>query len=149
MEVQPCTERTRVSNIKVEEGARSATISNRGRRWYLRIKVDKCLPIQGPRADFVVERDRAAVIVELKGRGIEYGAEQVDATCTLWTKTLQRADRVCGLIVGICPPKARPSILVKQDRFKTKFGGPLHVVRENTTYEFDQLFSFKGPRKRS
>jgi hypothetical protein len=146
--LESCATRIRHSKIKVEERGKSAVILNPNRRTFLRVQVDGCLPLIGPRADWVIERSRAAVVVELKGRGIEHGAAQIMATARLW-KDEGRVDRVCGLIVGASPPRARTSIQVRQDVFNKKFRSPLHVVRQNTEYVWDHLFSFKGPFRAS
>lgn len=144
MNLGTCAANLRHSKIKVEENGKSAVVLNPRRLSYLRIQVDGCLAISGPRADWVIERSRAAVVIELKGRGIEHGAAQVMATASLW-KSDGRVDRVCGLIVGASPPRARTGIQVRQDAFTKKFRSPLHVVRQNTEYVWEHLFSFKGP----
>lgn len=146
MKLGKCCQSTKVSKIKVHEGKRSAIIKNPRNLKFERVKVDKCLAIDGPKVDFVIQRGSKAVIIELKGKGVEYGAKQVDATCDLWRKT-QKKQSLCGLIVGVMSPRARPTMLVKKDRFARKFGGPLHIVAKNSEYEFEHLFSFKGPFK--
>ena len=147
MNVDTCTKICKNSLVKVQEGCRSAVIVNSARLEYKVIQVDKCLAIDGPKADFVIERNGRAIIIELKGRGVEHGATQAVATSELWLKGLKRVSVVSALIVGVMAPRARPSMLVRQSEYRRRFGTPLHVIRQNGQFEFDNIFSFRGPLK--
>lgn len=87
------------------------------------------------------------VVVELKGRNVEHGADQVMATAHRWKVVEDRCDRIAGLIVGRQVPGATTAIQLKRERFAKRFGGPLHVVNRNCDYKLEHLLSFKGPFK--
>lgn len=142
-----CVTVTSVSNIKVEENGRSAVVRNPENLEFEVVEVDGCVETDGRRADWVIERDRASVVVELKGRGVEHGADQITATAHRWVTTEQRCDRIAGLIVARQYPKSSASIQRKQEHFAKTFQAPLHVVTKNTAYEFEFLFSFRGPHR--
>lgn len=112
------------------------------------IKVDGCVTIDGLRADYVVESDRDTVIVELKGRCVEHGAQQIEATAAHWTNEINRADRVAGLIVARQYPRSSSKIQLKQQRFAKKFNAPLHIICSNCEIEFEKVFRFSNIRKR-
>jgi hypothetical protein len=139
-----CITSTAVANIKVEENGRSAILMNPQGDQYLRIKVDGCVEMEGIRADWVIERGREAVVIELKGRGVEHGADQILATAQRW-RNEGRFDRIGGLIVARQYPRASASIQLRQQRFARGFAGPLHVVTRNASYRMEWLLSFKGP----
>lgn len=133
----------------MEEKGRSATFLNPDRAdGLVAILVDGGVVVEGPRADYAVEYQRRAVIVELKGRDVEYAANQVDATASLWLGSLDRADEIAGLIVAARYPKTSSKIQIKQNNFRKRFLGPLHVVCKNCEFEFGALFTFK-PLSRS
>lgn len=140
-----CVEVVRVSEIKVDEKGKSATILNPEREPHNKVKVDGCVITDGPRADWVIEREDAAVIVELKGRNVEHGADQVFGTATQWKEVERRCQRIAGLIVGRQTPGASTAMQVKKKRFAARFKGPLHVVSANSAYKLESILSFKGP----
>lgn len=142
-----CIELISVSEIKVEEKGKSAAILNPERVEYSRVKVDGCVETDGPRADWVIERCNAAVIIELKGRNVEHAADQIYATAIKWRDQEGRCQRIAGLIVGRQTPGASTAMQVKKKKFSQRFGGPLHVVGRNSSYVLEHVLSFKGPFK--
>lgn len=140
-----CIEHTTVSKIKVEDQGKSAVILNHARVAHLRIQVDGCIITDGRRADWVVERGADAVVIELKGRNVEHGADQAVATAEMWIDAEQRVSRICGLIVAAQYPKSASAIQLRQQKFARKFAGPLHVVNRNAEFCFEHLLSFRGP----
>jgi hypothetical protein len=143
-----CIEETSVGKITVAEKGKSATILNSQHEVFRRIRVDGCVVTDGSRlaADWVVERDRSVVVIELKGRCVEHAAKQIAETSTQWHAE-QRFDRICGLIVARQYPRASASIQLKQQQYARKFAGPLHVVTKNGEFELEALLSFKGPHR--
>src|SRR5437868_6813688 len=124
-----CIEETSVSKVTVAEKGKSATILNSQHQVFRRVRVDGCVVTDGSclAADWVIERDRLAVVIELKGRSVEHAAKQIAETSSLW-RAEQRFDRICGLIVARQYPRASASIQLKQQQYARRFGGPLHVV---------------------
>ena len=110
--------------------------------------MDGCVAREGTRADYVIEKDRAAVVVELKGRDVEKAGKQVTATANQWTSDLKRADEVAGLIVATRFPKASTKIQIQQSEFQKRFLSPLHVICHNAEFDFDAVFTFKPLKKR-
>lgn len=145
---QRCVEEVTHSRITLgPEKGRKAVVRNLDKTQHLRIQVDNCVTCAGPRADWVLERGRDVVIVELKGRNVEHGADQILATAEKWKNQEQRADAIAGLIVGRQVPAASTTVQIKKNQFAKRYGGPLHVVNANCEYELAHLLSFKGPFK--
>ena len=132
----------------MEENGKSATFINPQPADELAgVIVDGCVAQEGTRADYVVEKERAAVVVELKGRDVEKAAKQVVATAQQWKNDLKRVDEIAGLSVATRFPKASTRIQIQQSEFQKRFLSPLHVVCHNAEYEFDAIFTFKPLKK--
>ena len=142
-----CIEETDVSKIKVKDGTKFAVFLNSANTLHLKVRVDGCAVMDGPRADWVVERGNDAIVVELKGRDVEHAAVQIAATSTLWKNVEGRCGKIAGLIVARQYPKASTVIQLKQRSFVKTFGGPLHVVNHCPEVYFDHVLSFRGPFK--
>lgn len=138
-----CIEEVDHSNICVREGRSQITFRNSQRTMYRKVRVDGCVIKNSTCADYVVEKSGAAVVVELKGRGVEKGAAQVFETARLWAG-LKRCERICAVIVGREYPAASSTMQVKKVRFKKEFNSPLHVINGTPTVTFDNVFKFTG-----
>lgn len=107
-------------------------------------QVDGCLPIEGLAADFVLTKQGAGdIVVELKGRDVEHGVNQVIATMTYWCKNGYRSGRLAGLIVARQYPQSTTSVQRAKERFNKLFRGPLHVLTGDRELKFDSVL---GPR---
>jgi hypothetical protein len=143
-----CIEVVRHRKIKVEENGKSAVVLNPKAEKFIRVQVDGCAQTDGIKADWAIERARAAVIVELKGGNVQHGADQVLSTARHWTACEKRCDRVAGLIVGRQSPQANATMQLKKQEFTRRYGGPLHVVGQNEEYQWGALFEFRNPLKK-
>lgn len=140
-----CIETLNDSKIKVEQKGKSAIINNADRRDFNRIEVDGCCTLNEIQADYVIERQRDVVVIELKGRNVEHAADQVMSTARKWCRDEDRCDRIAGLIVGRQTPGASTAMQRKKKIFQKEYGGPLHVVKSDGLFDIDCLLSFKGP----
>lgn len=141
-----CIEVTSVSNITVRDSGKCTNIVNDERVDHKRVQVDGCFDNEGLLADWIIERDNRAIIIELKGRHVEHGANQIFATAEIWKQSYPDA-KFAGLIVGRQTPAANTSMQIKKRQFSKKYKGPLHVVKSNCNLVFDDIFSFNGPHK--
>jgi hypothetical protein len=141
-----CIEECSDSYVKFVDGRRFVTVDNTEREVLAKIRVDGCAIKNGMRADWVVEKEGRAIIIELKGRDIEHAIKQVFATAEFW-KSEKRCQYFAALIVGRQFPRASASIQLKQQRFARVYKAPLHIVTHDPTVRFDHVLSFKGPFK--
>ena len=138
-----CVERVRHSLVQVADHGRSITFRNPERELFVRIRVDGCVSKDGRRADFVVEKGRSAIVIELKRGSVENGVKQVFNTAELWC-SLKRVDRICGLLVGKSSPGITSAMQVKKIRFSRAYGFPLHVVTSTSFLTFENAFRARG-----
>ncbi|WP_147250255.1 hypothetical protein [Bradyrhizobium sp. MOS003] len=141
-----CTEKMRVSKIVVGENRAKASFRNDERRWFWVTKVDGCLCHNETAADFVIEKqDQGVVVVELKGKDVPHGVEQVRATAKFWKDKNPETKRIAGLVVARQHPRHSTSIQRHVREFARTFRGPLHVVSSKREFVFENVQSFDGP----
>lgn len=146
MNLDKCRSATTVSKIKVEELGRKATFQNGPRETFWSTQVDGCLVVNSVAADYVVSKEGVGdVVVELKGKDVRHGTEQIFATASLWTTSKFRMGGIAGLIVARQYPRVSSQVQRAQQRFSRVFRGPLHVVTSNREYEFTRVLSYDGP----
>lgn len=138
-----CIEKIRHTNIKVEDRNRKVIFENPERLTYRRIRVDGCAVRDGLKADYVVEKGTAAVIIELKGRGVENGLKQAIETAKLWVRE-GRATKICGLVVGRGAPAASSTVQTKKLEFIRIAKGPVHICSGDRKLVFDNVFRSSG-----
>ena len=141
-----CIEIIRHTKIKIEDHGRKAYFRNKERLTYRRIRVDGCVASDGRNADYVLEKEKAGLIIELKGRGAERGATQVIATARLWMK-LNRCEQLCGLIVARMSPAANSTMQSRRLEFARLTKGYLHLVSGEREFDFEQVFKVRGIAK--
>ncbi|WP_431322549.1 hypothetical protein [Rhizobium sp. YTU87027] len=138
---------TTVSNVKVEERGRKAVFVNPQNTIHHKIQMDGCVIKNSTCADWVVTKQGVGtVIVELKGKHIEHGAKQVEATAVFLRGIGYNMPKLAGLIVGNGYPKANSTLQKFQASFRKSFGGPLHVVTKNDDFVFEKVLSSTGPK---
>lgn len=143
---QNCVEVTSVTEIKVEERSKKAIFLNPDRLSHHRIIMDGCVKKNTVAADYVVVRpDVGAIIVELKGKDVEHGVHQVEATAAFLKEIDFKPSTLAALIVSSSYPKASPTVQKSQLHFFRRFKGPLHVVTKNNKYKFEKVLKSDGP----
>lgn len=144
---QCCTD-TDVSMIKFEEGASKATIRNSERKTYSKIAIDGCMVKNEVAADGALyDINNRALIIELKGVDVSYGAHQVLAAAALLKGCDRTPTAFAGIVIGKQFPKVTSGIQKAQNAFAKQFKGPLHVVTKNGEFDYDAVFSFRGPHR--
>ncbi|MBB6219990.1 hypothetical protein [Rhizobium leguminosarum] len=142
-----CVETVTVSNVKVEEKGRKAIFRNPLNTAHDKIQMDGCVVRNSTAADWVVTKTEVGtIIVELKGKDVEHGAQQVEATARLLKQMEYPVVQLAALIVSTSYPKASSTIQKAQQRFFRNFGGPLHVVTRNDSFDFERVLRADGPR---
>jgi hypothetical protein len=112
-------------------------------------QVDGCLIVGATAADWIVtDPELGDVIVELKGKNVEYGARQILATAQYWRDSNYNLDRIAGLIVCVQYPRTSTTVQKAQQRFLREYRGPLHVVTKNYEFKLENVLSFRGPHKK-
>jgi len=144
-----CITKTQDSAIKFgPENGRCAIIKNPRGKKCRKIKVDGCAITIGKKADWIFESlENDVIIIELKGKHVVHGAEQVIETAKKWKEQDRLKGKVAGLIIGHQCPGATTAMQIRKSKFATQFGGPIHVVNKNDQFEIDHILSFKGPYK--
>lgn len=138
----PCTVKLKNSKVVVEQNKRKATFLNKERKSIFVTEVDGCLCRNEVAADFVVEKEGSGVIVvELKGRDVPHGVQQVEATAKYWVAN-RGASKVAGLVVCRQRPSYSTSVQRCQVRFARAYRAPLHVVPGNKEFDFDKMIIF-------
>ncbi|MGO7156464.1 hypothetical protein [Rhizobium leguminosarum] len=141
-----CLTLVNVPLIKVEERGRKAVFRNPGNVSHEKIQMDGCVVKNDTAADWVIcKPDVGTIIVELKGKHVEHGADQIQATADHLKKIGYSTGKLAGLIVSTGYPKASTGIQKKAQSFSKKHRGPLHVVTKNSQFEFDRVLSAEGP----
>jgi len=138
-----CIETVTDSKPKVEENGRKAVFLNPDRAEVRKVRVDGCLIVNGPRADFVVAKpDVLDVIVELKGRDIYHARDQIVATLPFWRRFPPFSPKVAGLIVCSKSPMSASELQVMKAKMLAQHRLWLDVD-ENGRKEYS--FSNFGP----
>lgn len=141
-----CTQKMRVSKVVVGEKKAKAAFCNDERKWFWVTQVDGCLCHNETAADFVIEKESAGIIVvELKGKDVPHGVEQVRATAKFWKEQNPETTRVAGLVVARQHPRHSTSIQRHVREFARAYRGPLHVVSSKREFVFEEVQSFEGP----
>ncbi|MCW3640473.1 hypothetical protein [Burkholderia cenocepacia] len=99
-------------------------------------------------ADFVVSKVAVGdIVVELKGKDVAHGIDQVLATAQLYLNNdLLTTGKMAALIVAKSCPSFNSAVRKGKEEFAKRFKGPLHVVTKNDTFVFERVLDFKGPR---
>ncbi|WP_400769580.1 hypothetical protein [Methylosinus sporium] len=126
------------------EHGRSAIFLNKSKDTFVKIRVDGCVISNSTgqkSADWIVSRPGVGdVIVELKGKNVEYAIQQINCTAKFWTNENLRAGRLAALIVAKqCPPLTSTTIQKAQTAFAREYEGRLRVVTRNDEFSFDTL----------
>lgn len=116
--LERCTEELDHQRITLRAHGRRATFLNSEGKKIRKVDVDCWLAsADGAKADYLVCKPGVAdVIVELKGKDIHHGIEQIVATCTHWKKHPYCSERLGGLIVFTRSPERSAAL----DNIKTK-----------------------------
>jgi len=137
-----CVEQINHSKISVKEHGMSAVILNENKEDFLRVKIDGCELKQQTSADFLIEKissDRA-VIIELKGKGIDKAVKQLEATID-WLKSKKYTKKLANLVVcSNVPPRAKTNKAIAQEKFR-KCDMRLNFVEGNREYIFENIFT--------
>lgn len=136
------------TKVKVKDANRKAVFINLNGEYYLVIKMDGCVVTNSLSADWIVSRSGIGdIVIEFKGRDVEYAVKQVMATAAYLTSGKFREGSIAGLIVCRQYPKFNTAIQRAKSCFARLYRGPLHVVTKNYEYEFANVLSFNGPFK--
>jgi hypothetical protein len=132
-----CIEKSRRSKIKVHDPGtgRRAVLLNASKVQVRCVRMDHCLVPEGTKAaDFVVSIPNIVdVIVELKGKNVDHGVEQIESTWTFWNSHAEhvRDQLISAWIVCVQFPRASQKIKRCQRRFRAH-GGILIVSTHNS-----------------
>jgi hypothetical protein len=135
-----CCETVEHPLLQVEERGRKVTFLNEERYAYVKVRFDGCICKEELVADWIVERrGRGQVIVELKGRDIQHGLKQINATAEYLVKNGLRHGKIGAVVAGSQIPKASTTIQKAQAHFKRNYLGNLVVKSSTCNVEFDVI----------
>lgn len=103
-------------------------ISNPHRKKLQIIRIDDCEIKEGRRCDYLVLEGSRAHLIELKGRNLEHGISQIEASMKHYKARLS-SKLVTSYIVCSSFPKAITKKQVLQKRFKKQFGTLLKIEK--------------------
>jgi hypothetical protein len=141
-----CTTTKNHSRIKVEENRRKAVFLNPEREEHDVTEIDGCVVVEGPRCDFLVsDREKASVLVELKGADVRHACEQLlNSAVHADVKPLLHGQ--VGFLV-ICSKVPRFDSVVaraKQTCMKKHKAG-LHIVCNQGEFDLEKVIKIDGP----
>lgn len=100
MTFEHCEETVTHSNVLVEEHGMRANFRNVDRSPFRRVRIDNCVITEGPRADWIVSKiGTGSVVVELKGKDVEWACNQLFTTLSHPDCQIFLEDRRALLIV--------------------------------------------------
>lgn len=144
----PCITKTKDTLIKVHEKGRQAIVRNPKQDLFIRAKVDGCLLTNKTASDWVIAKPKIAdVVIELKGCDVDHAVEQIAETISFWNASGNSNGKWAALVVCSRYPKVDTKIQRARVKLAKQYKAPLHVVTQNTVYDFDALLSMKGPFK--
>jgi len=129
MDFGRCESQTCDPRIVVSERQSKLTLDNPDRKSVRRVRVDGCLPSDGPRCDYLlIPAAGFEIFVELKGSDIAHAVLQLEASILAFgVKTgLVRRE---SFIVSTRSPKHSPEIQRLQSRFRKSLSSGL-TIRE-------------------
>lgn len=122
-----CTETVDHSRVKVEEGGMKAIFLNPNRSQYVKGRIDKCLVMDGVRADYFVSGESKTVIVELKGKNLEHACDQVFAAARHENVKPHISGQIGFLIICSRFPSLTTSVQLAKVKAKKIYGANFHV----------------------
>jgi hypothetical protein len=138
-----CRAKTSDPIIVFGEKGRFARFDNTAREQHTKYAVDGCIVKNQTAADFAVTLDGVGlVIVELKGKDVERGTQQVMESAELLCQHDKHlhGGRVAGLIVARRLPCGASTTLQKQqEKFRRRFRGRLTFSCGEKTHEIRRL----------
>jgi len=144
--LQACTETLDGPKITVKRDGRRATFVNPERASINCLDVDCWTPASDqPKADYILSKQSIVdVIVELKGKDIEYAAEQIVATWARWKAIPGASKKFGGLIVFTRCPFRAAEINNMKKRLLRQYGLWMEIDKDQKTeYRFE---TFTGHR---
>jgi hypothetical protein len=144
--LQACTEEHNDSKIMVKRGGRRATFSNDDRTKIKLVDVDRWMPNpNAAKADYIVAKPGVVdVIVELKGKDIKHGVEQIVSTLDRWRTAPPFSNKFGGLVVFTRSPIRSAEIGDMKKRLLQQHGLWLEMDKDQKTeYRFE---TFTGVR---
>lgn len=139
-----CETATTVSKIKLEERAAKAIFLNQPRETYTVVRVDGCVVQNEVAADYLVAKNTAAVVVELKGRDAEHGLSQVLASAKMVRDREPNLTVIAAMLVSNRMPRVNTFVQRAKDKYAAEMGAPLTLVSRNCEVLFDEVIRFGG-----
>jgi hypothetical protein len=144
--LEACTEELNDSKITVRRDGRRATFDNADRSTIKRVDVDCWITSTNTaKADYILSKPGIVdVIVELKGKDIAHGVEQIVATLVRWKGMPSFSKKIGGLIVFTRCPMRAAEIGDMKKRLLQKHGLWMEIDKDQKT-EY-RLETFTGKR---
>lgn len=144
MNVAGCTTIVSVSRIRCEENGRKIIIVNDKRDSYHVTKFDGCVVKDSRAADWVIDnREGKYVVVELKGKNVDYAVDQAISTIEHLKKVQSDIVSFSVVIVSTGYPRIDTKIQIAKNLLSKRYRSPLHVVRHAAEVQFSDVFSYK------
>ncbi len=115
--ISRCNEERTDKIISVNEKKRKFIIKNNSELIINQVKVDGCYITEGVRCDYLFETIDKVFYVELKGKDIEHGVEQLKATMAYCKTEHKNSSKECHIVASRVP-KASTQLQGMKVKFK-------------------------------
>lgn len=124
--------------LKEKKNKSQFVIDNPQRLNVLIIEVDGCVIREGLKCDYLIlpkaEEYQIEIYLELKGKDIPHGVQQIETTIKKLSDNIQKQDKIC-LIVSTRTPKISTEIQGYKKKFKKNFNADLIIKNTPCYYE--------------
>lgn len=136
-----CTNKTNVSNVKVQEArSRHAIFSNPTNHDYKVTRFDGCVLTQTTACDFIVEKCGVArIVVELKGADIDHAERQLSASINYLKQNGINELKIGGLIVCTRVPAISGKVQILKQRFAKEHKALLTIKQDARGLKIEDL----------
>lgn len=116
-DVVRCSEPSTIGTLSFKEKGVTLTLNNPNKCVCKKVKVDGCLPIDGPICDWALLSDVKSVLIELKGSDYNRAVKQIKNTLQWF-----RQSTTININIGCIVMRGRiPADTARQQNFREKF----------------------------
>lgn len=135
-----CIEKTKVTQIKIEENKMKAIFENRDKEEFEKIRVDNCLIKQETAADWIIShKQKGAIVVELKGCHVERAIKQIYATIDFWLGYRSGQKNPAALVVCSKYPSFDTEVRKEKRKFRKKYHRELKIEKKVFVGKFEDF----------
>lgn len=116
-DIDSCTELRTQGSVSFKERGAYFRLENPNKCDCKKVKVDGCLPINGPRCDWAALSDETSALIELKGSDFDHAVKQIKNTLRWFLQSTTIKINISYVVMQ----NRCPAITGKQQTLKDKF----------------------------